>query len=1216
MKHTLKLSVLVLLVATMVLSVCLMASCGCGDPIGSLNDELNVNQQVNGVSKERGEAQETGKCDDGLTWTLYSNGELVLTGEPKDGTMYDYVKNTKIPAWRAHAADIRALTLDDKIKVISEEAFSSLYNLVWVQFGKGVETIGVNAFRSCSNLRRIILPKSVKTISAGAFNGCYRMYEARLNDGLTNLGANAFAGCRSLVSVTFPKSLSEKGATVAANVFTDSVKLVEVITECSVRAGSTSLGGVAKYAASTAIHNGETQIANQDGFLIYNKNRLMGYIGEATEITVPATITTIDPYAFFAQTGLTSVDTGTKVTTIKENAFASCSGIETLTIGVTVNNIGTAAFDGCVGIKTINYKAKSYGSGKATDLFANLPELTAINFDAGVTKLPASEGMFRGCTALTSVTLPGVEDIPAAMFEGCSALEEVIFNGKNESIGERAFKNCTSLKDLDLTKLAANSSIAEFAFDGCTSIVSVDLEKVTRLKDGAFNACSGLTGVVTGTKLTLPSGAATAFEGCVKLIDIVNNTTNTYVPGATGNGAIAKYTTFAIGKGDARIKDENGFLFFEDTDANYLVGYVGDETALTFPANYKGTTYTVYENAFNGNKTIESVSIGAGVTAIGERAFRDCVALTRVDFTGCPVTELKMYTFDGCERLTTLTLSDSIETIASYAFRDTKALGEVDISSVTSLAPFGFQYSGLTKLTAGEGLTAIEHDAFSGCDRLVTATIPGAETIGNQAFANCAALKQVSMPRAKVIGEYAFYHCISLGAVELPAGERIEQCGFEECTALTQLTIGENLASIGASAFAECGRLVYIINHSTHLTLVAGDRGPGNITRNALLVVSAEGETPIQTQGDFTYMTSNGVTYLLSYNGTATEITTPDTLGGNAYEIHSYAFYGSKLKSVNVKGATLVGYAAFAYSDIEKVTLPGSVVEIANNAFEASALREITLAEGLTTIGDDAFKNAKELRAVKLPNSLTKMGMAAFRNCASLRNVEFGTGLEKIPSFAFDGCVSIGYLKLPINIANFGTRWYYGCLGLVEIETKRQIGSPLKLTNREEGIQVTEGSSSKVFTDADGFVFYSNTDSGVNYLIGYEGTETNLVLPKKCKSYATYQIFDYAFYNRDDIETVQIPESVTGIGKHAFAECDNLKGIYIPSTVKGHEEADMGVREGILFGGNPNAVIATGFASAEETPAFWSDAFNQQSDVSSYKVAYGVTYDIFLTMLK
>ncbi len=99
---------------------------------------------------------------------------------------------------------------------------------------------------------------------------------------------------------------------------------------------------------------------------------------------------------------------------------------------------------------------------------------------------------FRGCTGLTSVTIPNsVTSIGGSAFEGCSGLTSVTIGNSVTSIGNYAFDNCTSLKDLRIEdgegtlSLGYNASVGEGLFYDCP------LETLYLGRNLSYNTSSG-----------------------------------------------------------------------------------------------------------------------------------------------------------------------------------------------------------------------------------------------------------------------------------------------------------------------------------------------------------------------------------------------------------------------------------------------------------------------------------------------------------------------------------------------------------------------------------------------------------------------------------------------------------------------------------------------------------------------------------------------------
>jgi len=116
-----------------------------------------------------------------------------------------------------------------------------------------------------------------------------------------------------------------------------------------------------------------------------------------------------------------------------------------------------------------------------------------------------------------------------------------------------------------------------------------------------------------------------------------------------------------------------------------------------------------------------------------------------------------------------------------------------------------------------------------------------------------------------------------------------------------------------------------------------------------------------------------------------------------------------------------------------------------------------------------------------------------------------------------------------------------GCLGLYALD-----------------VYTSADAESKLWTDADGYLFYENGD--LCYLIGYTGNETDLTLPATCNG-KNYSIYEYAFYKYREgrLTSVIIPEGVTGIGSYAFNTSTELTSLTLPSGL-------MSVGVGVVSG--------------------------------------------------
>lgn len=170
-----------------------------------------------------------------------------------------------------------------------------------------------------------------------------------------------------------------------------------------------------------------------------------------------------------------------------------------------------------------------------------------------------------------------------------------------------------------------------------------------------------------------------------------------------------------------------------------------------------------------------------------------------------------------------------------------------------------------------------------------------------------------------------------------------------------------------------------------------------------------------------------------------------------------------------------------------EITIPEGVVTIGEQAFRGcKAITAVTVPDGVKTIEAGAFMSCRTLRTVKIADSVTEIGNDFCFDCVKLREVELPANLEVVPQKAFWNCASLSRIDLPDTVTEIGNSAFDGCGDLKEI-----------------------------------------------------------ALPKNLKS-----IGEYAFYGCCDIIELTIPQGVEFIGKKAFAKCKELQKVTMPKSLK------------------------------------------------------------------
>ena len=94
---------------------------------------------------------------------------------------------------------------------------------------------------------------------------------------------------------------------------------------------------------------------------------------------------------------------------------------------------------------------------------------------------------------------------------------------------------------------------------------------------------------------------------------------------------------------------------------------------------------------------------------------------------------------------------------------------------------------------------------------------------------------------------------------------------------------------------------------------------------------------------------------------------------------------------------------------------------------------EVTIPEGVQSIGDCAFGDCKSLTSLTLPSSLQSIGDWAFGWCSSLTSLTLPSSLQSIGDWAFEGCSSLTSLTLPSSLQSIGDWAFYDCSSLTSL---------------------------------------------------------------------------------------------------------------------------------------------------------------------------------------
>lgn len=112
------------------------------------------------------------------------------------------------------------------------------------------------------------------------------------------------------------------------------------------------------------------------------------------------------------------------------------------------------------------------------------------------------------------------------------------------------------------------------------------------------------------------------------------------------------------------------------------------------------------------------------------------------------------------------------------------------------------------------------------------------------------------------------------------------------------------------------------------------------------------------------------------------------------------------------EGLEKIGRLSFWNTSLESVTLPSTLIELGNHAFQHCCMSEVVLNEGLRKIGVGVFNQCKSLESINIPSTVTIIENRAFAECTRLREVALNE-IQSIDDNAFDACLSLERFKFP-----------------------------------------------------------------------------------------------------------------------------------------------------------------------------------------------------------
>ena len=596
---------------------------------------------------------------------------------------------------------LRDITLRDSTVVIGDEAFMNCSAIENVTMPKALCVLGANSFANCTQLRAITIPDSVEIIDEYAFYRCDSLRSVTMNKDVKYINAYAFSYCQKLADITLPETLESIGTSA----FLDCRSL--------------------------------TDIALPENTLTLGEGAFR-YCYGLKNIQLPKGLKKVGNQVFANCGNLTSIALPEAVTAVGDQAFYQCGNIVSLTIEKGVEKIGQQAFNGC---PLVNIYCKPvtppdvFDNTFSASAYENATLFLPENTDSTYHKHLVWKKFKKG--SLSKYELKYVYDDNRLFKKDSINGGAIITPAAIPVKDQRRFSGWRGEPELMPAK--DTTIVGAFMYD-ISFVVKKDGKIVTD-KDTVVVDKNVPDSLFYGEKVTAPKswveGFGIRWQGLPELMPAKDTVivgefvTNKYAVTYIVDGELYRCDSVAYkSKIVPPTMQKENYVFewgsypelmpakditvygqfipqlFADginirinKEDHYaeIVKYpntVISATAVVVPdsVTFEGEQYAVTmiaDNAFNGFRQMQSITLPQTLEYIGEQAFRDCQSLTTITIPE-NVTEISYGTFMYCGKLTEVILHDGVQRIGNHAFNTCGSLTSINLHKVSFIGSEAF----------------------------------------------------------------------------------------------------------------------------------------------------------------------------------------------------------------------------------------------------------------------------------------------------------------------------------------------------------------------------------------------------------------------------------------------------------------------------------------------------------------------------------------------